>query len=143
MAITEVDTVLDQETADRLSAAYHRCYEAYEADADVFAPDAFFDMLPPFWRFQVRGPDAFVAQLASIAQGEAEIEILRTVPTVSGFVTEHRETHHTPDGVVVARRLHLCEVRDGRITEVSVFCNGAWDEQLRARHAAEAPMLRT
>ena len=40
----------------------------------------------------------------------------------------------------VARRLWLCEVRDGRITEVVGYCNGGWDDELRARHAAEAPM---
>jgi ketosteroid isomerase-like protein len=42
----------------------------------------------------------------------------------------------------VARRLWLCEVRDGRITEVVGYCNGGWDAELRARHAVEAPMLR-
>jgi hypothetical protein len=33
-------------------------------------------------------------------------------------------------------------VRDGRITDVVGYCNGAWDAELRARQAAEAPMLR-
>ena len=42
----------------------------------------------------------------------------------------------------MARRLVLCEVRDGRIAEVLVYCNGSWDAALRARHAVEAPMLR-
>jgi len=52
---------------------------------------------------------------------------------------EHEETAHGE----VARRLWLCEVRDGRITEVLGYCNGGWDAALRARHAVEAPMLRT
>jgi hypothetical protein len=43
---------------------------------------------------------------------------------------------------MVARRLIRCEVRHGVIVEASVFCNGGWDDALRARHAAEAPMLR-
>ena len=57
------------------------------------------------------------------------------------FVLEHEETMH---GEVreVARRLWLCEVRDGRITDVVGYCNGGWDDALRARHAAEAPMVR-
>ena len=54
---------------------------------------------------------------------------------------EHEETQRGTK-VEVARRLWLCEVRDGRITEVVGYCNGGWDEELRARHAAEAPMLR-
>jgi hypothetical protein len=43
---------------------------------------------------------------------------------------------------VVARRLHVCDVSDGRITAVTTYCNGGWDDELRARHAAEAPMIR-
>ena len=30
-------------------------------------PDVFFDLLPPFWRFQLKGPSAFAAQLRAIA----------------------------------------------------------------------------
>jgi ketosteroid isomerase-like protein len=95
------------------------------------------------WRFQFEGPGAaFAAQLQSIAEGPAEIRIVRTIPTTSGFVTEHVETQHTPNGAVTARRIHLCEVADGRITAVTTYCNGGWDAQLRARHAVEAPMVR-
>jgi hypothetical protein len=137
-------TALDQSTADRLSAAFHRCFSHFEAASDLFAPDAFYDLLPPLWRFQLQGPgEAFTQQLRSIAEGPVEVEVVRTVPTSTGFVTEHIETQHTPAGVVTARRLHLCEVEDGRIVAVTTYCNGGWDDDLRARHAAEAPMIRT
>jgi hypothetical protein len=133
---------LDPVTTDRLSAAFHRCFSDFEADDDLFASDAFFDLLPPMWRFQLEGPgEAFTTQLRSIAEGPVEIEIVRTVPTATGFVTEHVETQDTPQGTTVARRIHLCEVRNGRIAAVTTYCNGAWDEQLRARHATEAPMI--
>ena len=57
-------------------------------------------------------------------------------PTASGFVTEHEE-HQDVDGEdYSARRLWLCEVRDGRIAEVVGYCSGEWDDALRARHAA-------
>ena len=66
--------------------------------------------------------------------------LLRVVPTATGFVMEHEETAHGE----VARRLWLCEVRDGRITEVVGYCNGGWDAELRRPAlAVEAPMLRT
>jgi hypothetical protein len=95
------------------------------------------------WRFQLEGPgEAFANQLRSIAEGPVAVEILRTVPTATGFVTEHVETQQTPAGTMVARRLHLCEVRGGRICAVTTYCNGGWDQELRARHAAEAPMIR-
>lgn len=141
MPVTTATT--DPATVERLSAGFHRCFRAFEAEDDLFARDAFYDLLPPLWRFQFEGPgEAFTAQLRSIAEGPVEVEVLRTVPTASGFVTEHVETQHTPGGTMVARRLHLCEVRDGRITAVTTYCNGGWDDDLRTRHAAEAPMLR-
>jgi hypothetical protein len=109
----------------------------------VFSPDASFDLLPPFWRFQLHGRDAFAAQLRAISQGPATARVLRVVPTSTGFVVEHEEAQRLASGEVeVARRLHLCEVRGGLVTDVVSYCNGGWDEQLRARHAAEAPMLR-
>lgn len=136
--------VTDQPTIDQLSVEFNRCFTEFEARHDLFAPDTFFDFLPPLWRFQFEGPgEAFTAQLSSIAEGSVEVEIVRTVPTSTGFVTEHVETQHTPAGDVVARRIHLCVVRDGQIREVTTYCNGGWDDELRARHAAEAPMVRT
>jgi hypothetical protein len=133
----------DQATADRLSAGFHRCFSTFDAGVDIFADDAFFDLLPPLWRFQLRGPGStFAEQLRSIAEGPVDIDVVRTIPTATGFVTEHVETQHTPEGDVTARRIHLCEVGDGRITAVTTYCNGGWDEALRARHAADAPMIR-
>ena len=128
-------------TTDQLTVgtAFNRCFETLDAGGDVFAPDVFFDLLPPFWRFQFRGPDAFAAQLRSLARDRSiGVRLLRVVPTATGFVLEHEETA----GDEVARRLWLCEVREGRITEVLGYCNGGWDAELRARHAVEAPMLR-
>jgi hypothetical protein len=143
MKVQTPTEALDQSTADRLSVAFHRCFSDFEAADDLFAPDTFFDLLPPMWRFQFEGPgEAFAAQLRSIAKGPVEIEIVRTIPTVNGFVTEHVETQYTPAGAMTARRLHLCAVGDGRIEAVTTYCNGGWDDELRARHAAEAPMIR-
>ena len=140
---TTTPAMPDQVTADELAAGFHRCFSQFEAAEGLFADDAFFDLLPPFWRFQLQGPgDAFARQLRSIAEGPVEVDGIRTIPTATGFVTEHVETQHTPTGVVTARRIHLCEVLDGRITAVTTYCNGGWDDELRSRHAAEAPMIR-
>jgi hypothetical protein len=141
MATQQIETTVDPATVERLSAAFHRCFETLDAGDGLIADDAFFDLLPPFWRFQLQGPDAFAAQLRAITEGEASVRVLRTVPTATGFVTEHELTERGAKEEV-ARRLFLCEVRDGRITEVLCYCNGGWDAELRARHAAEAPMLR-
>jgi ketosteroid isomerase-like protein len=133
--------MLDPETAQRLGATFNAVFDDLAAPDGLFADDAFFDMLPPFWRFQLEGPKAFVAQLQAIVEGETSTRLIRVVPTATGFVLEHEMTSR---GVKteVARRLWLCEVRDGRITEATCYCNGGWDDELRARHALEAPMLR-
>ena len=131
----------DVATVEQLSTQFNRCFETLDAGEDLFAPDAFFDLFPPLWRLQLQGPDAFAAQLKAICDGDPSARILRVVPTATGFVMEHEETQRGAT-VEVARRLWLCEVRDGRITKVVGYCNGGWDDELRARHAAEAPMLR-
>ena len=141
MPSQQMQANIDLATVERLSTAFNRCFTVLDADEDLFAPDAFFDMYPPFWRFQLQGPAAFVGQLRAITDGESHARVLRVVPTATGFVLEHEETNGGAK-VEVARRLWLCEVRDGRITEVVGYCNGGWDDELRARHAAEAPMLR-
>jgi ketosteroid isomerase-like protein len=127
----------------QLSERFNRCFESFDAGDDLFADDTFFDLLPPLWRFQFQGGgQAFTDQLRSIAEGPTTVKIIRTLATESGFVTEHEEHQEVGDDEVVARRVWLCEVRDGRIADVTGYCNGGWDGELRARHAAEAPMLR-
>jgi len=133
---------IDPATARQLSQRFNRVFETCEATEDLFSKDAFFDLNMPVWRFQLQGPEAFAAQLQQINQGVVRIEILRTVPTLSGFVTEHEE-HQDVDGQdFPARRLWLCEVEAGRIVTVVGYCSGEWNQELRDRHATEAPMIR-
>jgi hypothetical protein len=142
MTTTSETKTIEQATAERLSARFHEAFQTFEAGDDVFAPEVFCDLNMPEWRFQLQGRDAFAAQLEHINEGPSRVEVLRTVPTTSGFVTEHIE-HQDVDGEDhSARRLILCEVVRGRIAEVTVYCTGEWNDELRARHSAEAPMIR-
>lgn len=138
---TTTSTPIDRETLERLSTALNRCFETLEADDDLFTDDVFFDLLPPYWRFQLEGRDAFVAQLRAITEGDVTSRVIRVVPTEAGFVLEHEETQ-VGAKTETARRVWLCDVRDGRIAQAVCYCNGGWDDELRARHAAEAPMVR-
>ena len=132
----------DPAIAGSLGDSLNRCFETFDAPADAIAEDVFCDLFPPFWRFQLQGREDLSRQLRAVAGGaEVTSKVLRVVPTASGFVFEHEETHRG-DSVVTARHLSLCEVRRGLITEFVTYCNGGWDDELRARHAAEAPMLR-
>jgi hypothetical protein len=108
-----------------LAPGLDRCFSRFEAADGLFEDDTFFDLRPPFWRFQLQGlGDVFAQQLRSVAEGPDEIEVLRTIPCATGFISEHLETKRAPRGVVTSRRIHLCDVRDGRISAVTSYCNG-------------------
>lgn len=124
-----------------LSEALAQVFRTAEV-RDVFTDDVFLDGHPPFWRFQLQGIEDFRAWLEGYVQGGRDVEVVRTIATSSGFVTEHTGASHTDRGLITGRELLVCEVRDGRISELTVFCSGQWDAALRDRHAAEAPMLR-
>ena len=96
MPSQQVQAPVDPATVERLSTAFNRCFETLDAEPDVFAPDAFFDLYPPFWRFQLQGSAAFGAQLRTIAEGPTSSRLLRVVPTATGFVLEHEEGRHGP-----------------------------------------------
>lgn len=142
MTTTHDTQPIDRPTAERLSERFHDAFRHLEAGEDAFAPDVFCDLNMPSWRFQLQGREALGAQLARINQGASRVDVSRTVPTGSGFVTEHVEHQDIGGEDLSARRIILCEVRDGRIAEVTVYCTGEWNDELRARHAAEAPMIR-
>lgn len=137
----ETETPVDTAMIDRLGAAFNRCFETCDDAEGALAADVFADCLPPFWRFQVQGRPALLAQLRATTHGHATARIVQLVPTASGFVLEHEVTYEAEQREV-ARRLWLCEIREGRIAEVVGYCNGGWDDELRARHGTEAPMLR-
>jgi ketosteroid isomerase-like protein len=109
---------------------------------DLFTDDLFFDGHPPFWRFQLEGLDSFRGWLADYAASRPEVTVLGVVPTMGGLVVETMTVERQAVGAVTARKLFLCSVRDGRISEMVVYCNGDWDEALHARHRAEAPVVR-
>jgi ketosteroid isomerase-like protein len=142
MAIPQTAAPIDPATVERLSRGFHDTFRNLDAGDDVFSPDVFFDLNMPVWRFQMQGPEAWAAQLRKLAQGEVRVDVQRTIATETGFVTEHVERQAVAGEELSARRLWLCEVRDGRIAEVVGYCSGEWDEALRARHAVEAPMIR-
>lgn len=134
-------TVLDGSAARQLSERLADVFRTGEV-GDVLADDVFLDGHPPFWRFQIAGRDAFAAWLGGYLTGTAEVTVVRTVPTATGFVAELTGRHDEDGRGMTDRKLVLCEVRDGRIAELSVFCSGDWDPELRARHAAETELLR-
>ena len=140
--MTHVHQGRDAATVERLAVAFNRSFETCEDPDEVLSPDVFFDLYPPFWHFQLQGRDAVQEQLRTISEGfVVSSRILRVVPTADGFVMEHEETQQG-ERTEVARKLWLCVVRGDQIVEATCYCNGGWDDELRARHTAETPMLR-
>ena len=134
-------TTLDDATAQELSERLADVFRTGRV-TDVLADDVFLDGHPPLWRFQIQGRDNLAAWLTGYSPDGAETTVVRTVPTVTGFVTELTGRHDEEGKEMTDRKIVLCEVRGGRITELTIYCSGDWDEELRARHAAEAPVLR-
>jgi ketosteroid isomerase-like protein len=134
-------TVLDDATAQELSERLADVFRTADV-GDVLAEDVFLDGHPPFWRFQVQGRDSFAGWLHGYSPDGAEITVVRSIPTVTGFVAEFVGRHEEDGEEFTDRTILLCEVRGGCIAEMTVYCSGDWDAELRARHAAEAPILR-
>jgi ketosteroid isomerase-like protein len=134
-------TVLDDAVAQELSERLADVFRTANV-SDVVAEDIFMDGHPPLWRFQLQGRDTFAKWLQGYSPHGAGTTVVRTIPTATGFVTEFVGCHEEDGEELTDRKILLCEVGSGRITELTVYCNGDWDAQLRARHAAEAPVIR-
>jgi len=134
-------TTLDDAAAQQLSEQLADVFRTADV-GEVLAEDVFLDGHPPFWRFQLQGRDSFAAWLKDYSPDGVETIVVRTIPTVTGFVTEV-VGRHEEDGVEMTdRKILLCEVRAGQVSELTVYCSGDWDPELRARHAAETQLVR-
>lgn len=134
-------TGLDDATAQELSERLADVFRTADV-GDVLAEDVFLDGHPPFWRFQLQGRDVFAAWLQGYSPDGSEVTVVRTTPTATGFVTEMTGRHEEDGEEKTDRKILLCDVRDGRIAQLTVYCSGDWDTELRARHAAETQLLR-
>ena len=134
-------TVLDDATAQELSERLADVFRTADV-GDALTEDVFLDGHPPLWRFQLQGRDNLADWYRSYAPDGCETTVINVIPTATGFVTEF-VGQHTEDGdVVTDRKVLICQVSGAQITELTIYCSGDWDAELRARHAAEATLLR-
>jgi hypothetical protein len=136
-ASTVVDDALAQELSERLADVFRTAKAS-----DVLADDVFLDGNPPLWRFQLQGRDAFDAWIKSFMPDGADTTVVRTIPTVTGFVTEFTSRHQEDREEITDRKILLAEVRGGRVAELTIYCSGDWNAELRTRHAAETRLIR-
>jgi ketosteroid isomerase-like protein len=132
---------IDDSTAQELSERLADVFRTGRV-GDVLTDDVFMDGHPPLWRFQIQGRDAFSEWLSGYTPDGAETTVVRTVPTATGFVTELVGRHDQDGEEMTDRKIVLCQLRGGQVSELTVYCSGDWNAELRARHAAEAPIIR-
>ncbi len=132
---------MDHEQAKKIAERFVAFVEAPEP-GDLFAEDVFADINVPEWRFQMQGPDDIIAWLKGDLPNGSRVASWRSDPMSSGALVEI-EQHYVVEGEEISsRNLHRLEVRDGRITEWTMYCTGEWSPATRERQAREAPMIR-
>lgn len=134
-------TLIDDGTAQELSERLADVFRTADVGS-VLTDDVFLDGHPPLWRFQLQGREAFATWLSGYSPAGAATTVVRTVPTATGFVTELVGQHDEGGEEMTDRKILLCEVRGGQISELTVYCSGDWDAELRARHTAETTLIR-
>jgi len=131
---------VDQHTAlaDRLVRWLH----AGDRPNDLFSEDVFADVSLPHWRVQGRGVDTIfgIREGGHPYPGAVRVEALDR--TSRGFLIQVEERWIAEAQQWYCRELIHCIVTADRISELSVYCTGDWDEAVQQRHAEEVTLLR-
>jgi hypothetical protein len=135
--------MLDQAQADSLAQALTQVLETFSGDDALFAPDAFFDINVPSWRFQLDNPRDFMQWCADAGTRGFKVTPKAVVPTAEGFLFEYEAEYTNMHGEpLFFRNVVICKVAGERITELTYWCTGEWDEEQLAHHRDEVTLLR-
>lgn len=132
---------MDHEEAKRIAERFVRFVETNEP-GEAVAEDVLADINVPEWRFQLRGLDNVVQWLVGELPNGSRVTSWRADPTEEGVVVEVEQRYDVEGAEILSRNLHRLEVRDGKITEWTMYCTGEWTPETRERQAREAPMIR-
>ena len=130
------------ETAPLVVQKLIQYLETTEVPAGLFADDVFCDLTLPTWRLQARGPAGLASLRAGGHPSPGRVPRVRYDPIPSGFVLEVEEEWDDAAGHWYCRELMRADVADDRITEISIYCTGDWNEAQLARHAQEVALLK-
>jgi hypothetical protein len=113
------------------------------ATEGLFAPDLFADITLPHWRVQVQGAEEMAAAKTSLHPPAGRTRVEKVLATMGGYALKVEERWEDCGMQWYCREAILCDLDDeGRITELSVYCTGDWDETVVARHAEAVTLLR-
>jgi hypothetical protein len=126
----------------RLAETFVRWLETAEGPDDLFAADVFADLSLPQWRLQARGPAETFAVRSHSHPYVGEVTVRGLDRTSRGFLIEFEERWHAGGERWYCREMVHCHVDGDRITEISVYCTGDWDEGQQRRHAEQVRLAR-
>jgi len=138
MTITPADTARVKEIAD----LFVRFLETNTAPDGLFTDDVFLDFSLPQWRIQASGRDEAVAVRRRSHPALGTVPRHRVDATPTGLVLEFEERWEDEQGIWYCRELMRAELRDGAISNASVYCTGDWNPATQAAHAREVALLR-
>jgi hypothetical protein len=126
----------------RLAETLVRWLETGDRPADLFAADVFADLSLPHWRLQGTGaPEVFGLRAASHPY-PGEVTVRGLDRTARGFLIEFEERWYAEGQRWYCREMIHCHVAGDRITRLSVYCTGDWDEAVQHRHATQVHLSR-
>ncbi|MET7479191.1 hypothetical protein ABZT17_33195 [Streptomyces sp. NPDC005648] len=125
-----------------LADLFVRFLETNTAPDGLFTDDVFLDFTVPQWRLQAQGREEVVAARRRSHPFLGTVPRHRVDATATGLVLEFEESWEDEQGTWYCRELMRAEIRDGAISEASVYCTGDWDPATQAAHAREVTLLR-
>ncbi|MFE4696737.1 hypothetical protein ACFRIC_06535 [Streptomyces sp. NPDC056738] len=140
--VTEGRNTLDARRAEELADLFVEFLRTNSAPEGLFTDDVFLDLSLPQWRLQTVGRDAVVALRRRSHPALGSVPRHRVDVTGTGMVIEFEERWEDADGVWYCRELVRAEVRDGSLSEVSVYCTGDWSPEIQTAHHREVTLIR-
>jgi hypothetical protein len=139
-------TALSQATLDRESARLLetavRWLETCERPDDLFTSDVFVDFTLPHWRIQAAGTEGAFAIREQGHPSPGRVRVEAVDATSRGFLLQIEERWEAEGQQWYCRELIHCIVEGDRISELSIYCTGDWDENVQRRHAEQVRLLR-
>ena len=143
MTITaQQQTLTDPAVAEELATKLVRFLETNTPPEGLFTEDLFTDFTMPLWRIQAGNRDGGVQIRTSGHPGQGRVPRTRLDVTGTGFLLEVEEEWDDQGQRWYCRELMRCDVTDGQVSAISVYCTGDWDEATVARHRDSVELIR-
>ena len=120
-----------------------RFLETGTVPGPLFAADMFADLSLPQWRVQAATAAEAIAIRAEGHPCPGQVRVERVEQTGHGFTIEFEERWEDGDQRWYCREMIRADVAGGRITEMSIYCTGDWDEARQREHAEAVRLIRT